>query len=263
MMLAIAHQHRRIALEIYEKNGSFFPLIASVLNSAQGGEVYVNRNDEPSQFYVEHAFGFAQIYGHPHAGFEQTLKNYLLKDKNIGGAKVRLYGIYVPRFLLGEHQRVALSYRQRFTLGAGYLTTQAVLPTGQRSRDVQIVLADKSNIDTIQEKFGVVCRFWRTAEDFIENAHAVVILFKGAAAAICYSAATVGQRAEIDVLTLPEYRNLGLGRLVVARFIESTRLKKIEPLWDCFTNNTSSMRLANSVGFRRVDKPYPFFTINR
>jgi RimJ/RimL family protein N-acetyltransferase len=82
-------------------------------------------------------------------------------------------------------------------------------------------------------------------------------------ASICYSAAEADHRVEIDVLTLPEYRNRGLARHAVMTFVERCFSFSLHPLWDCFTNNAGSMRLCQAVGFTAVKAPYPFFTINR
>ena len=101
----------------------------------------------------------------------------------------------------------------------------------------------------IENQFGVVGRFWRTPEEFILKAHAVVVFVNEEPAAICYAAAVADGRAEIDVLTWPEYRHLGLGKLVVMRFNQQSQAQGLAPLWDCFTNNAGSIALCQTIGF--------------
>ena len=61
---------------------------------------------------------------------------------------------------------------------------------------------------------------------------------------------------------MPAYRHLGLAKAVVRLFNQSCLAQNVLPLWDCFTNNTASMALCQSVGFVPLGEPYSFFTIN-
>ena len=57
------------ALEVYRGEELFFSLIASVLLGTQDGVAFADDANDPSQFYVEHVFGFAQLFGTPHTDF--------------------------------------------------------------------------------------------------------------------------------------------------------------------------------------------------
>ncbi len=65
---------------LYQLGESFFPLIAAVLLNEQDGAVYVDNPNSPSQAYVEHTFGFAQVFGNITADFEKELALYLLTE---------------------------------------------------------------------------------------------------------------------------------------------------------------------------------------
>jgi RimJ/RimL family protein N-acetyltransferase len=240
----------------------FFPLIGAVLLDEQDGVVFVDDPSSPSQAYIEHAFGFAQIIGKPVADFEQHLKNYLLDDKLFTPAKVRLYGSYVPDFLTGHDYDSLRSWRQRFIITPNNQNIKNTSPLATDSH-LTICNADKNTIEDIENTFGVVSRFWRNPDDFIRQSNAVIILLDNQPASICYSAATANHCAEIDVLTLPEYRGQGIGRLAVMQFIKQCFEQSIQPLWDCFTNNAGSMMLCKSAGFTAPREPYPFFTISK
>ena len=248
--------------KIYQSSENFFPLIAAVLLDEQDGVVYVDNYASPSQAYVEHAFGFAQIFGKPVERFEQELERYLLLDKAFNPGKIRLYTPYLPGFLaLPKHESLR-SYRQRFTISTEDFS-HAQGNTFEPGTNFALGLVNASNISLIDNKFGVVSRFWRNSIDFIQRSNAVVVLHEGAPVSICYSAAEADQRVEIDVLTLPEYRNLGLAKVAVIDFVERCFSLSLRPLWDCFTNNSGSMMLCKSVGFVAAREPYPFFTINK
>ena len=249
--------------ELYKSGGvgSFFPLIGAVLSGVQDGEVYADNVAKPGQFYVEHCFGFAQIFGEPQKRFEDALENYFIRA-NFAVPKVRLYAPYFPKFLRSATWEEVRSFRQRFVIDAPGLS-RLQSPKFRQWSDLTITEVSNKNIVVLDQCFGVAKRFWRDHADFIQHSNAVVSLYKGQPAAICYAAAVSNRRVEIDMLTLPEFRQLGAGKLAVINFVHFCFAKSLFPLWDCFTNNAGSVQLSRSAGFVTSGEPYPFFTINK
>ena len=226
-MIQLDNRYYHSIYFLYQTLEEFFPLIGAVLSNDQDGVVYTNNAEAPTQFYVEHKFGFSQIFGlHDHQ-FESDLRSYLLLDKQFLPSKIRLYTPYYPEFLLLQQPGVLRSERQRFILDPSYDLTS---------------LQNLKNID--------------------QNIRIASVNHEKPAA-ICYAAAVADNRAEIDVMTLPEFRNLGLGKRIVTFFNLRTLKQGIQPLWDCYTNNTASMMLCESTGFIKAKAAYPFFTINK
>lgn len=250
------------ALRLYQENAAYFPLIVAVLDQAQDGAVYANSVEFPKQIYVEHAFGFAQVFGEPAPAFEQSLQHYLLIDKAFGCTKVRLYTPRCPEFLMDSAYDGLRSWRQHFQLDSARKRIDDP-PTQVDGKSLSLLHTDADIVNMIEDTFGVVGRFWRSREDFAHHANAVVALVEGQVASLCYAAAVAGGMAEIDVLTLPAYRHLGLAKVVVNQFKQRCLAQSVLPLWDCFINNTASMALCQSTGFVPLGDPYPFFTINR
>lgn len=236
----------------YQAEPAFFPLIAAVLDGRQDGTVLADDPLRPRQAYVEHRFGFAQLFGDPDPAFEAALATYLT-GRAFAVEKVRLYTPTLPPCLLAPAFQPMRSERQRFVLASPPPVTA---PDGTRPA----VMAD---LATLQARFGIVTRFWRSEADFLAAAHARIVDRDGAVAAICYAAATGGGRAEIDVITDPAFRRQGLARQAVAGFIASCAAVGLQPVWDAFTNNLPSMRTALSMGFRPAGDAYAFFTIPR
>ncbi len=83
----------------------------------------------------------------------------------------------------------------------------------------------------IEEKFGVVTRFWSSPIEFIANSKMVAVMLKGEAAAICYSAATADNYAEIDVMTLPGGPRLSAKAAVGWRPLEAVGLNPLDELF--------------------------------
>jgi len=253
-MQRINKEHYGRVYELYKKSNSFFPLIASVLLDKQNGHVYVDDALDPEVAYIEHAFGFAQIVGNLSCDFENGLKNHLLIKKQFQGEKARIYGISSPNLFKPDELGVLHSIRQRFHLDDS-------LSEPLHSNEIVLREVDLDTISLVHDKFDLVDRFWRNSEDFIEHAHAVLAFYKGEPASLCYAAAVAENQAEIDIVTLPEFRSLGLGKITAQAFIKRCDQLSIQPLWDCFTNNAGSMALSRSLGFRPSTPPYPFYTI--
>lgn len=240
----------------------FFPLVAAVASETQAGRVFVNNRLEPTQFYVEHAFGFAQIFGKPDALFEQELESYFFGRSSLGVPKVRLYGTYVPDFITRDRSNVLVSERQRFTLDL----SQFMRELGGLSVTKYLIQIEKvtvANVDEVESSFGLTRRFWPSEIAFVDGANGFVLREKGRLVSICYSAASAFGFDEIDVLTLPEFKRRGFGKSVVIAFLKSSHARSAMPVWDCFTNNLPSMSLAEEIGFRPSGAAYPFFTIDR
>ena len=59
---------------------------------------------------------------------------------------------------------------------------------------------------------------------------------------------------DVSVDTLPQARQLGLGRIVAAAMIRDERAQGREPVWGADEGNAASLRLARSLGFVKVDE---------
>ena len=260
-MICLNVQYANNVWKYYCRNHNFFPLIGAVIQGSQYGHIYVDDSSRVDGFYVEHAFGFAQIFGQVSDRFLQDLENYLLRQRAFSAAKVRLYTPMLPTFLANEAGIPFISQRQRFVLDvSAFAHMEASL---QPRDDLNVVAVTEENVIAVNNSFHLVDRFWCSPLDFVRNAMAVVLEYRGQLAAICYAAAVSHARAEIDVCTLPQFRNLGLAKRAVALFVNRCQHNCIAPLWDCFTNNEASMCLCKAAGFVPSGNPYPFFTITR
>ena len=250
------------AYKLYQKQDGFFPLIADVLLDEQDGVVYGDCLLSPQRVYVEHAFGFAQVFGNSDAAFDSALRHYLIVEKSFTTLKVRLYTPSEPDFLRSSNFDSHRSERQRFVLDgiAEVITDES---PKKRNKATRLKPIDKDQLMAVESQFDIVRRFWRNGEDFVAKAHAVVAWQDAEPAAICYAAAIAEGLAEIDVLTAPAYRRIGLGRQVVLAFNKNCIEQGLQPVWDCFTNNAGSMALCQTSGFKTVRPAYSFYTFGK
>ena len=260
-MIRVNATNTEDAWKCYRQNPHFFPLIGAVLQDSQYGNIYAEHASQPTGFYVEHSFGFAQIFGSVSDRFIQDMEDYLLRRRAFSAPKIRLYTPMLPTFLANEAGTPFISQRQRFVLDAtAFAHMEASL---QPQDELNVITVTEENVIALNNAFQLVERFWRTPMDFVRNAMAVVLEYRGQLAAICYAAAVSHARAEIDVCTLPQFRNLGLAKRAVTLFVNLCQHNGIAPLWDCFTNNKASMQLCKATGFVPHSNPYAFFTIPR
>jgi hypothetical protein len=261
-MIKLEQTRHPILSELYKNrnDSAYFPLIGAVLDGVQNGTVYADDDIEPRQFYVEHSFGFAQVFGQIRPDFERSLEHHF-STSSFKTPKVRLYTPQCPGFLSSPAWDGTRSVRQRLVIDPARLqnaqTAGATKPHDITTTDIHSI-----NVASLDRCFGVAQRFWRSQNDFVEHSNAIVSLYRGQPAAICYAAAVANSRAEIDVLTLPEFRQLGAAKWAVIHFVNRCHTRGLQPLWDCFSNNQASLKLCRSVGFVAHGEPYPFFTIN-
>lgn len=246
----------REIFSLYQQQKFFFPLIGAVLLDVQDGVAYADNPDDPREVYVEHAFGFSQIFGDVIPEFERKLEEYFFTEGCFPVEKIRLYAPVVPSFLNNDKFDHLKSYRQRF-FPSDTPPDFPLLP------DTHLSIVNAENVHLVQEYFGVVQRFWRSVDDFINESRAALVLVDGKPAALCYAAAVTGGKAEIDSLTLEPFRNRGLGKIAMRYFYDLCHKDSIVPLCDVFANNLPSMTMCIGMGGERPDPPYTFFTIPR
>ena len=90
-------------------------------------------------------------------------------------------------------------------------------------------------------------RYWNSEHEFYERAIGACIFDnKDNIAAICYSACVVDNYAEMDTLVLPEYRGLGLMKIVSMPYFNKATEKKLITHWDTFVTNIPSYKIGLS-----------------
>jgi RimJ/RimL family protein N-acetyltransferase len=127
---------------------------------------------------------------------------------------------------------------------------------------VELQPLDKDLLERAEQfKLEIGSRFWASSDDFLKHGLGVCAIKDGEIISLCYSACVVDGLAEVDIITDPEFRGGGYGRLAAQALIELCRQHQIAPTWDCFIQNTSSMKLAAKLGFEQTHA-YPLYSFN-
>ena len=249
------------AAETYRKAPFCFPLIGAVLEGTQDGVICTESAGNNSTAYVEHSFGFSQLFGDPQWQFWQDLKFHLVNLQSNAPMKVRLYNPEDWRGLDSLSGRVEISERQRFQLRPDYEPVELCKESVDSLLSIRrLKMNEVGRLDSV---LNISTRFWRTASEFVVHGRPIVAWVGSEPASICYAAAVFNGLAEIDVLTMPEYRKQGLALKCVQQCIRVCIEDGIRPVWDCFTNNRGSMALRQSAEFYDSYGPYRFLTIYR
>lgn len=246
-------------LTIKAKLKSSYPIIQAVIVGLQEGRVFRSTNQD---YWVLHKSGFSEVFLNMDEGsalvefIADTIS--LPKYFHIYNPPVRLVEFFKLKsnfFNIRERKRVQLTYDINKTdLEAKF----------QINKNFCLEKVNQDNFKSLNV-FGLDLsnRFWNGSEDFIKNALGVFLKDElSNPISLCYAAANVGGKAEIDVITSEIFRGKGLAKAVVMSFISDCLKNKVKANWDCFTNNDASLATANSIGFKVYYK-YNFASIGR
>ncbi len=236
-----------------------FPLINAVINKLQEGYIFNPAGDDHS-FYIFHKAGFSYLTKAGEPDYSEILNFLLLSDKipvyfHVYDAPLRLISLCEK-----ENDRVNIRIRTRVQLkfqGSQLKNDDFLLP-----ENYQIKQIDEGNFNALSVfNLNLESKFWQSKQDFIKNGFGFCVFDEdNLPASICYSACVANAVAEIDVATLPEHQKKGLAKKVVVKFVDHCLKNNMVANWDCFEENHSSLRTAQSVGFKTV-RAYDFLSI--
>ncbi len=238
---------------IYQSQKAKFPLIASVIEGIQTGQILQNREDSPTHFFIINKFGFCQeFFSEFDEKFFEKIKQLILKQEY---KKLRCY---VPSERLKNFLNSIDFGQKSERIQFEYLSTSEKIDSISGFRLEKV---DKKNIKLVDFGLDLNNRYWSGEDDFINNANAVAAFDADIPAGICYSAGNGLGKAETDVFIDESYRKTGLGYALCVKFIQECIKKGTKPGWDCYLNNAGSVNLAKKLGFKESFK-YDFYNIN-
>lgn len=98
---------------------------------------------------------------------------------------------------------------------------------------------------------------YNSAADFAANSYASGISINGILTSVCSAALRCSHGIELNVITLPAFRNKGLAEIVTAATIKKAINQKLVPHWDAA--NERSARLAVRLGFQPTDSYFTHY----
>ncbi len=70
----------------------------------------------------------------------------------------------------------------------------------------------------------------------------------------CTSEYVSEAKCGIGIETIQPYQNMGIATATTARFVDFCLRQNITPHWECEIHNTASIRVADKVGFKRLQE---------
>ena len=233
-----------------------FPLINAVLSGNQEGNIFELSGSDA--VFVQHKSSFSWLQATEVTDIKQVL-NFFIQEKKL----LPYFHIYDAPVNLTEaikaDERFGIKLRKRIQLSylKDTVDNSMNLPTGFSAVDI-----NESNFDQL-DVFGLnlAGKFWKSKEYFLKHGYGVVIKSAaGKLACVCYTCCIADAVAEIDIATLPEFQGKGLAKYATLKFIEKSITKGIKANWDCFEDNTGSLKTAKSNGFVMA-KEYVFLSL--
>jgi len=263
-MYEISKAYYDNVMPLYLLSDSEFPLIRSVIERKQEGRIFADRKSKPNSCVVFNKFGFTYLFGDTeNHKFNIDLAQFILMESALNihyllwykppDRWIRLF----DRFSGEPFQR---RERIRYKFQNSGFSQRKILPVPSNHEVKRI---DKDLVKQM-EHFNIdfPTRFWRSAEDFLENGFGFCIPYEKTIAGICYTACVSGGLAEVDIVTVDSHRNCGVGGTLALVFIDYCSKHNIEPTWDCFAYNEPSKRIAENLGFVKKER-YPLYSFNR
>jgi RimJ/RimL family protein N-acetyltransferase len=222
-------------------------LARSLIQGTQRGAIFVDRPTAPTVALVCPNDGFYFVFGDAgHPAFPrfipELLANHLVEKPAIyatsGAWKETLDRLFTERTL-------------RF--GFEYRPEERLLPADWRDQTPSEFTPepmDETVIDKWQDGIDPwIIEIWGGPETFAARSFGYALVNEGKIASFCALGCREGTNAEIEVGTVPRFRNRGLAALACAAFLEECELRGLLPAWTCDSRNVASKTLARKLGF--------------
>ena len=221
----------------------------SVVNHVIQGAVYVNDMMRPSSGFIRICAGDYYVFGQ---GNDVVFNNFLYRYfvENVYGKEKR-FTVFTPSadwetfFDETFKTYVKKMKRSKYRFLPSKVHSTYSLSNLYELKDFNADSLRKS--ENFNESY--IVEYWGSENNFLKNGLGVCLIHKEKIIAECVSIFHSGTIAEIDIVTNPNYRGQGLGKIVGQAFINKCLEKNVMPAWDCDNKNKASKALANKLGF--------------
>mgnify|MGYP006300218711 CR=1 FL=1 len=115
-------------------------------------------------------------------------------------------------------------------------------------------LLERDDLANLQRVRGEIRWMWPSEERFCERGFGYAAVVTGSLICWC-TAEYVSRRAcGVGIETARGYRNRGVGTATAARFVQEALRRGITPHWECDAKNGASVRVAEKVGFEKLEE---------
>lgn len=225
--------------------GCVYPL--SVAEGFQEGDIYTSSEGNYNKVLFWTQGGFAYLSGTVDEDFLKDIYEFML-DRNKSNNK---------RFLLMTKDKYILDFfkskndvnmERRYLFKYAGLNNVFELPGEYELKEI--------DNDLLAKIFGTIVPtlFWKDNNDFLEKGKGYCINCGNDIVSWAFSAAVSTKEIDIGIETNPKYKRKGLGMIVAKKMIQYTLEQGKYPVWACHYKNAPSEKMAEKLGFVKVDE---------
>lgn len=229
----------------------------SVIENKQKGFIFVDDIDKPGCALVVHyCSGYALIMGcSNNKSFNKELIDLISSKKMTRPHQIKIIipdenwgNIFSPLSGQGDwfsdYSRVKFSFnKEKFD---AYISSKPKLPN-----DYKILRITKDLFGKI-EGTVVPKAFWENEGEFMDNGAGFVLMKNNYVISSAFSAYICNSMIDIGIETNKDFRGQDFGSYAAIEMINYCLKYRYEPIWGARSNNTSSIRLAEKLGFEKV-----------
>lgn len=230
----------------------------SVIEQTQRGAIFVNNIENPTTAFLTSCGGFYCLVGSPgNNNFNDKVVDFLNNESNhIGFYALALFSLEwekaFDKYQLINANKIIRTYFQfvehKFLENAREYNQFLDKDLEYRSLNEEI-----SNIYR-EEFYSYYKHVWDSNSHFINSGMGHFITKGSNIISVCSSPYVGGGFAEIDIITIEDFKRRGFATKVGNEFINECRTKNILPNWCCHSENTASFYLAKKLGFERISE---------
>ncbi len=233
-------------------------LVASTLAGHTPGQIIANHPEHPTTAALWNQMDSLFLAGTPTLDFctefGALFNRELIPPAQALGVPAGLIYLDHPRWieflpLITGNKTTAIDQRYAYSFNQLPNSTAQTLPTGFQLTPITPELRSWQTMQNFQDCWGWIHSFWRNLEEFSEHGAGYLIHTPTAIACWCFSVYQADTQYELGLATAPEFRGQGLASACATACLEKILSIGGIPLWQCETDNTPSIRLAEKLGF--------------
>ncbi|WP_078381999.1 GNAT family N-acetyltransferase [Sutcliffiella halmapala] len=245
------HQYGEVLHLIEGLEGIHNVFVYAVIEQKQQGKIFVNNLTSPTAGLVVNKGGCYYVFGEiSDTQFNQPLISYLKEQSN----HANFFDLYMSSKEWVSILKPALEgnvvelKRNHYILEENRIVHTEKIPDGFVLKNIDEYLFNKY-MEQVDHSYS---NLWDSAENYLNKAFGICLVNNDEFASVCNTFYIGNGYIAPDIITMDEYRELGLATIVCSTFIRKSRELDLIPYWDCDAGNDASNALAQKLGFTKL-----------
>ncbi|MBU7011714.1 MAG: GNAT family N-acetyltransferase [Theionarchaea archaeon] len=202
--------------------------------------------------------------------FNKAVKEYIAK-KIAPEAVEKDFSVFKVYYTEGwEHKIYEIFDRPLVKMGRQFYAFSYV-PVDWKNENNESNVPSGSSVEYIDQKFlnrnlrnteyvvEEIESMWNSLDDFLSNGFGFCAVYNGEIVCWCTAEYVSDTQCGIGIETLKKYQNKGFATVTASALVEHCISKGIVPHWDSWSDNLPSVRVAEKVGFKKIEDYFVYF----